>query len=91
MELFLTRLAEILDVTEVRAEEVLRDFEEWDSVTVLSVMAMIDSAYGDALSAEDLAHLVTVVTCGIWSLPDPGGEHGAGRIDPDFRGNVRGG
>ncbi len=60
MELFLTRLAEILDVTEVRAEEVLRDFEEWDSVTVLSVMAMIDSAYGVALSAEDLAHLVTV-------------------------------
>ena len=54
MEPFLRQLAEILEVDEVQASNNLRDFAEWDSLSVLSVIAMLHDEYGVALSASDL-------------------------------------
>lgn len=56
---FYLRLAEILDVEEVTAESVLKDFDEWDSLSVLSVLAMADSKYGAAIRAEEIRSVVT--------------------------------
>jgi acyl carrier protein len=59
MEEFLKRLAEILEVDEVQGSSVLRDFAEWDSLSALSVIAMLDAGYGVQLSANDLKNLDT--------------------------------
>jgi acyl carrier protein len=60
MEHFYGKLAEILEVNEVRNEEVLKDFEAWDSLTILSIIAMADSDYKVTLSAKDLDNVETV-------------------------------
>ena len=56
---FYQRLAEILDIEEVRAEDVLKDFNEWDSLSVLSVLAMADSKYGVTIRPEEIRSVVT--------------------------------
>jgi acyl carrier protein len=55
MEGFYERLAEILDENKVEPENVLAEFQQWDSLSALSVVAMVDENYGVTLSAEDLA------------------------------------
>jgi len=49
-----THLAEILEVDRIGADDVLSDFEYWDSLTVLSILAMLDSRYGVNLGASDI-------------------------------------
>jgi acyl carrier protein len=56
---FCQRLAEILDIEEVKPENVLRDFEQWDSLAVLSVLAMADSKYGVTIRADEIRSVVT--------------------------------
>ena len=56
---FYQRLAEILDVEEVKPESVLKDFEVWDSLAVLSVLAMTDAKYGVSVKAEEIRSVVT--------------------------------
>jgi len=56
---FYRALTEILDVDAVKAEDILRDFSEWDSLTVLSVLAMADSNYGVTITPEDIRSVVT--------------------------------
>jgi len=53
------RLAEILEVDEVKGEDVLADFPIWDSLTVLSVIAMLGEEYGVHVSASDLRNWTT--------------------------------
>ena len=53
------RLAEILDVEEVKPESVLKDFDGWDSLAVLSVLAMADSKYGLSLKADEVRSAAT--------------------------------
>jgi acyl carrier protein len=59
MDEFYTRLTDILEVDEVAPSDVLRDFAEWDSLTVLSVIAMLDAHYGINISAADLRQIAT--------------------------------
>ena len=54
MERFYERLAEVLEEDKVGPDDVLASFEQWDSLTALSVVAMIDEHYGVNLSAEEL-------------------------------------
>jgi len=56
---FYQRLAEILDVEEVKPENTLKDFEGWDSLAVLSLLAMADSKYGASVKAEEVRAAVT--------------------------------
>ena len=60
----LQRLAEILDIEEVKPEDVLKDFETWDSLAVLSVLAMADSKYGVSIKAEEIRSVVTAAELG---------------------------
>ena len=53
MEKLYEKIAEILDVDAVSANEKLRDFEEWDSVAVISLLAYVECEYKVFLSTED--------------------------------------
>lgn len=58
---FYAKLVDILEVDEVKPDSVLRDFENWDSLTIISIMAMADISYGVSISAADL---LTITTAG---------------------------
>lgn len=55
MDRFYERLAEVLEEDKVGPDDVLAKFEQWDSLTALSVVAMIDENYRVNISAEELA------------------------------------
>lgn len=56
---FYEQLAQILDVEEVKPENALKDFETWDSLAILSVLAMADSKYGVTIKAEEIRSVTT--------------------------------
>ena len=57
---FLIKLAEILEVDKVELNNVLLDFDEWDSLTSLSIIATIDADFNVNISAEELLSASTV-------------------------------
>jgi acyl carrier protein len=54
MENFFKQVADILEVDEIKSTDVLRDLPEWDSISVLSVIAMVSSKYRINLTARDV-------------------------------------
>ena len=54
MNEFLSKIAEILEVESVNETDDLKSFSQWDSLAVLSVIAMLDANYGVNLRAADL-------------------------------------
>jgi len=58
---FYEQLAKILDIEEVKGDDVLKDFEAWDSLAVLSVLAMADSTYAASIKADEIRSVVTAV------------------------------
>lgn len=54
------KLCDILETPEVKDADVLRDFEMWDSLAGLSIIAMADTIYGVTLPAVELRKLRTV-------------------------------
>lgn len=60
MEEFYTKLAEILEVDEVKGDSQLESFPAWDSLGVLAAIAMIDSSYGVNLTSMELVGIKTV-------------------------------
>ena len=53
------KLASTLDVDAIGADDLLADLPEWDSLGVLSVVAMVHSEYGVSLGANDLKSIET--------------------------------
>lgn len=53
------KLNEILEVDGVTPDSVLRDFETWDSLSALSILAMADAKYGVPMTAADLRNIKT--------------------------------
>ncbi|HLJ12842.1 MAG TPA: acyl carrier protein [Planctomycetaceae bacterium] len=53
-------LARLLEVESIEPGDSLRGFENWDSLTVLSLCATLDRDYGMSLSAQELNALTTV-------------------------------
>jgi acyl carrier protein len=53
MNEFLKKLAGILEVDDVKETDQLKAFPQWDSLSVLSVIAMLDASYGVNLNAAD--------------------------------------
>jgi acyl carrier protein len=60
MNEFCEQIAAILDEAEVKESDVLADFAAWDSLSVLSIIAMLDSKYGVNLTAMDLKGVRTI-------------------------------
>ena len=62
MENFIESITEILEEEKtVELSDELESFEAWDSLTVLSIIAICDSEYGVALSAEEIENSGTVL------------------------------
>ncbi len=66
MNEFLTRIASILEVDEIKETDQLKGFPQWDSLAVLSVIAMLDANYGVNLRAADFEPVSSVAD--LWSL-----------------------
>jgi len=56
----LVKLADIFEVDAVKESDILRDFESWDSLSALSILAMADSSFGIHMTAQDLRAIKTV-------------------------------
>lgn len=56
---FYQRLAEILDTEEVKPDDTLKQLDGWDSLAVLSVLALADSKYGASIKADEIRAVVT--------------------------------
>jgi acyl carrier protein len=66
MNEFLKKIAGILEVDDVKETDELKAFPQWDSLSVLSVIAMLDASYGVNLRAADFG---AVKTSGdLWNL-----------------------
>ena len=63
---FLDELANILDVDAVKETANLRDYESWDSLAVLSIVAMADSKFGFTLTFPDVKGLATAAD--LWAF-----------------------
>ncbi len=66
MNEFLRKIAEILEVESVREGDDLKSFSQWDSLAVLSVIAMLDANYGVNLRAADLQSAESAG--GLWAI-----------------------
>lgn len=55
-------LADILDLEsdEIDPDKKLEEYDEWDSVAVLSYIVMIDEKFGKAITASDIKRFVTI-------------------------------
>ena len=56
---FLEKLASILEVDSIGPDSRLVDIETWDSVSALSVLALVDADYGITLTADALLRNAT--------------------------------
>ena len=59
-EELLKKIGEILEVDQIVLDDLLEKFEEWDSLTALSIIAMADSDYNKTLNNEDMKTFKTV-------------------------------
>lgn len=59
MNEFLKKIADILEEEAVEETADLKSFAQWDSLSVLSVIAMLDANYGVNLRAADLEPVKT--------------------------------
>ena len=63
---FLDELANILDEASVEEGANLRDYPSWDSLAVLSIVALADSKFGFTLTFPDVKTLTTVAD--LWAF-----------------------
>jgi len=66
MSEFLKQLATILEVDAVNETDELRGFPQWDSLAVLSVIAMLDANYRVNLRAADFETVNSAAD--LWNL-----------------------
>ena len=61
MEQFIEELIEVFERDDIDPDDEFRDYEEWDSMAYLSVIAMIDENYDIVIAAEEFAKLNKVI------------------------------
>lgn len=60
MEILTEQILEIFEVDAIGPDDVLRDFELWDSLSVISLLAVLDETYGINIEATELADVLTI-------------------------------
>ncbi len=53
-------MLDIFEIDEIQAEVILRELELWDSLSVISLLAVLDESYGINIEATEIADLITV-------------------------------
>jgi acyl carrier protein len=66
MNEFLKQVATVLELEEVKPDDNLKAFPQWDSLAVLSVIAMLDANYGVNLRAADFGPVQSAAD--LWTL-----------------------
>lgn len=66
MENFLEQMAELLEVDSVNEVDTLKDFDAWDSLTQLSIIALGNEGYGVKITGNELQQTNTVED--LWDL-----------------------
>ena len=57
---FLSKMKELLEVESIELQDPLSSFDNWDSLTILAVIAFCSSDYGISLSAEAITNSQTI-------------------------------
>jgi len=59
---FFEQITEIFELNtgEISINDKFRDYEKWDSLTALTVIAMLDSEFGIVLESREFNKLITV-------------------------------
>jgi acyl carrier protein len=60
MNNFKNQITELLEVDNVDVDDILKEFDAWDSLTALSIIALCDSDYGIKITANELSKTVTI-------------------------------
>ena len=60
-EKFLKNISKILEVKKINEKDNLAKFEQWDSLTTLSVIALINEMFKITISSEDLNKLKKLI------------------------------
>jgi acyl carrier protein len=60
MEYLLEQVQDIFEVDEVSPEDILREYELWDSLSVISLLAVLDETYGINIEGTELVDVLTV-------------------------------
>jgi acyl carrier protein len=60
MEKFIEQMEDILEVDTISTGDVLTEFEAWDSLAILSIIALADEYYGITLTSAELKNAKTV-------------------------------
>ena len=60
MENFKDKLADIFEVKTLSNDDVIKDFDEWDSLTLLSIIALVDSEFNVQLNASSFEEIITI-------------------------------
>ena len=60
MKNFIEQMAEILEEDTVKLTDLLTDFDAWDSLTQLSIIALASESYGVTISAAELKSAKTI-------------------------------
>ena len=59
---FIQQFKEVLEIEdrEIQLEDIFRDYEEWDSLVQLSLIAMLDEEFEVEIEEDDFNKLITV-------------------------------
>jgi len=60
MENFLEQMAELFEVDSVNLQDEVIAFDEWDSLTGLSIISLADDEYGIIISVNDILEAKTI-------------------------------
>jgi acyl carrier protein len=60
MDEFLEQMAEIFEVDAVNPQDIITEFEAWDSLAQLSIIALADMNYGVTITAEEVKAVQTI-------------------------------
>lgn len=61
MEQFIEKMIDVMDIEEeITADTVLDDLEEWDSLSLVSFMAMANATYGKKVVPADVKMAKTI-------------------------------
>jgi acyl carrier protein len=59
VEKLIEQMIEIFEVDSISPDDVLRTYDLWDSLSVISLIAAVDEDYGVTIEADDLTDIVT--------------------------------
>ncbi|MDE6886351.1 MAG: acyl carrier protein [Helicobacteraceae bacterium] len=54
------KLKDVLDVETINDDDKLEDFDDWDSLSIISILSFLDKEYGINVYTNELQNLKTI-------------------------------